>query len=151
MAWNYLSIPKLQRLHLWSLGKDKWFHPTHYIGCNYLSMLGFKLNHVRKRGPWPSEETVLKNHGFLTFILSLFMGWIHEAKLTKTIAPRRPLAILVENMWCSKFSSNISLKQLAIISINIVYAIFLSFVSIKTSFITCVLVNMKKQKGLNTS
>ena len=31
---------------------DKWFHPTLYNGCNYLSMLGLKLNHVSKRGPW---------------------------------------------------------------------------------------------------
>ena len=52
MGWNYLSIPKLQRLHRWSLGMDKWFHSTLYNGCNYLSMLGLKLNHVSKRGPW---------------------------------------------------------------------------------------------------
>ena len=51
MGWNYLSIPKLQRLHRWSLEMDKQFHPTHYNGCNYLSMLGLKLNHVSKRGP----------------------------------------------------------------------------------------------------
>ena len=50
MRWNYLSIPKLQRLHRWSLGMDKQFHPIHYNGCNYLSMLGLKLNHVSKRG-----------------------------------------------------------------------------------------------------
>ena len=29
---------------------DKWFHPTLYWGCNYLSILGFKLIHVSKRG-----------------------------------------------------------------------------------------------------
>ena len=50
MGWNYLSIPKLQRLHRWSLGMDKQFHPIHYNVCNYLSMLGLKLNHVSKRG-----------------------------------------------------------------------------------------------------
>ena len=50
MGWNYLSIPKLQRLHRWSLGMDKYFHPMHHNGCNYLSMLGLKLNHVSKRG-----------------------------------------------------------------------------------------------------
>ena len=42
MGWNYLSIAKLQRLHRWSLGMDKWFHPTLYNECNYLSMLGLK-------------------------------------------------------------------------------------------------------------
>ena len=30
---------------------DKLFHPILYNGCNYLSMLGLKLNHVKKRGP----------------------------------------------------------------------------------------------------
>ena len=49
MGWNYLSIPKLQRLHRWSLGMDKSFHPTHYQACNYLSMLGLKINRVSKR------------------------------------------------------------------------------------------------------
>ena len=60
MGWNYLSIPKLQRLHRWSLGMDKLFHPTHYNGCNYLSMLGLKLIHVSKRGYWC--------HLYLTYI-----------------------------------------------------------------------------------
>ena len=50
MGWNNLSIPKLQRLHRWSLGMDKLFHPTSYNGCNHLSMLGLKLNHVSKMG-----------------------------------------------------------------------------------------------------
>ena len=49
MGWNYLSIHKLQRLHRWSLGMDKQFHPILYNGCDYLSML--KLNHVGERGP----------------------------------------------------------------------------------------------------
>ena len=51
VEWNYLYIPKLQWLHRWSLGMDKWFHPTLYNGRNYLSMLGLKLKHVSKRGP----------------------------------------------------------------------------------------------------
>ena len=51
-GWNYSSIPKLQWLHNWSFGMDKQFYPTYYNGCNYLSMLGLKLNHVSKRGPW---------------------------------------------------------------------------------------------------
>ena len=46
-----LSIPKLKQCNCWILGMDKWFHPTLYNGCNYLSMLGLKLNHVSKRGP----------------------------------------------------------------------------------------------------
>ena len=51
MGWNHLSTPKLQRCNRGSLGMDKLFHPIHYNGCNYLSMLGLKLNHVSKRGP----------------------------------------------------------------------------------------------------
>ena len=35
---NYLSISKLHRLYRWSLGMDKWFLPTLYKRCNYLSM-----------------------------------------------------------------------------------------------------------------
>ena len=31
---------------------DKKFHPTYYKGCNYLSVLGLKLNHVSKSGHW---------------------------------------------------------------------------------------------------
>ena len=31
---------------------DKWFHPAHYNGCNYFSMLGLKLIHVSKSGSW---------------------------------------------------------------------------------------------------
>ena len=39
---------------------DKLFHPTLYNGCNYIYMLGLKLNHVNKRGP--------RNHPSLTVI-----------------------------------------------------------------------------------
>ena len=35
----------------WRLGMDKYFNPTLYWACDYLSMPRFKLNHVRKRGP----------------------------------------------------------------------------------------------------
>ena len=52
MGWNCLSSPKLQWLHHWSLGMDKYIHSTFYWVCDYLSMLGLKLNHVSKRGYW---------------------------------------------------------------------------------------------------
>ena len=39
----------------WSLGMDKKFHPTLDCAWDYLSMLGLKLNHVSKRGPWVSR------------------------------------------------------------------------------------------------
>ena len=50
MGWNYLAIPKLQRLYRWSLGMDKSFHLTLYWACVYLFMLGLKLAHVIKSG-----------------------------------------------------------------------------------------------------
>ena len=28
VSWNYLSIPKLHKGNRWSLGMDKYFHPT---------------------------------------------------------------------------------------------------------------------------
>ena len=36
----------------WSFGIDKLFHPRRNRVCDYLFMLGLKLNHVSKRGPW---------------------------------------------------------------------------------------------------
>ena len=50
LVWNYLSIPKLHRLHCWSLEMYKWFHLTLYNGFNYSSTLRLKLNHASKRG-----------------------------------------------------------------------------------------------------
>ena len=50
MGWNYLSIPKLQRLHHWSLEMDKQFHVKYYNGWNYLFMLGLKSINFSKRG-----------------------------------------------------------------------------------------------------
>ena len=57
--WKYLSIPKLQRLHRWSLGMDKEFHPTFYHGCSYLSMLGLNLIHVGERGRRGRKRTYI--------------------------------------------------------------------------------------------
>ena len=52
---------KLQRFNRWSLGMDKWFHPTLYWACDYLSMLGLKLNHVSKgtTGDVPGQPSAL--------------------------------------------------------------------------------------------
>ena len=50
VGWNYLSIPKFQRLPRLSLGMDKQFHPTLYDWCDYISRQGLKLIHVSKKG-----------------------------------------------------------------------------------------------------
>ena len=47
MGWNYLSNPKLQRL---KFRNGLVISPTLYQACDYLSMLGLKLNHFSKRG-----------------------------------------------------------------------------------------------------
>ena len=49
---HYFSIPKLQGLHRWSLTVGKWFHPALNNGCNFSSMLGLKVIHVREKGNW---------------------------------------------------------------------------------------------------
>ena len=73
MGWNYLSIPKLQWLHHWSLGMDKWFHPTHFSGCDYPSMMGLKLNYVSKRG----HRTHLNGR--------FFSWWHHQMETFSTL------------------------------------------------------------------
>ena len=74
MGYHYLSIPKLQGLQHWSLGMDKLFHPTLYDGCNYLSMLGFKLIHVSKRGPRCSRLCIFIINIFTKYNTSLKIG-----------------------------------------------------------------------------
>ena len=61
-----LSIPKLQRCNRWSLGMDKQFNPTFYQACNYLYMLGLKLNHVSKKGPWDVNLYYQDRKGLIT-------------------------------------------------------------------------------------
>ena len=45
--WNEITytFPNFNRL-----GIDKYFRPTLYWACDYLSMSGSKLNHVGKKG-----------------------------------------------------------------------------------------------------
>ena len=45
--WDEITYPFL---NFNGLGMDKQFHPILYNGCDYISMLGLKLNHVSKRG-----------------------------------------------------------------------------------------------------
>ena len=44
-------IPKIQRLHHWSLGIDKLFHLILFLAYGYLSSAGCKLIYVSKSGP----------------------------------------------------------------------------------------------------
>ena len=60
VGWNYLSFPKLQRLHHWSLGMDKYFHPTIYNECNYLLIHAeIKVKPCFEQHiPWPSTDSL---------------------------------------------------------------------------------------------
>ena len=95
MGWNYLSIPKLQRCNRWSLGMDKYIHPTFYNGCNYLSMLGLKLNHVSKRGHrniiYALTKDILTNkmhwNWFFLVMLNLLSLWFHNCQKSNISLP----------------------------------------------------------------
>ena len=67
MWWNYSSILEPPRYNRGKLGMDRYFHPTRYNECNYLSMLGLKLNPVSKMG----SSCCLTTNGGL-FILQTF-------------------------------------------------------------------------------
>ena len=80
MAWNYLCIPKLQRLHPWSLGLYKRFHTKLYIGCGCLSMLGSKLIRVGKRGSLSLGFVIMNINGQSTIARKLHhIGILAEA------------------------------------------------------------------------
>ena len=79
------SVAKLFLVSVWcvfcgdfgeSLGMDKWFHPTRYNGCNYLSMLGVTLIHVSKRGHMELCERRCKHRNRRTVMFTkLVAGW----------------------------------------------------------------------------
>ena len=64
-----------QWLHHWSLGMDKSFHPTLYNGCNYLSMMTLKLNHVSKK-----EPMCLCDQGSIPHLLHFYQVTKHSSK-----------------------------------------------------------------------
>ena len=114
MGWNYLSIPRLQRCIRWSLGIDKYFHPTLYWACDYLSMVGLKLNHAETglQGPVESCHYVIegiktawsqRNHGSCLSVKTVCPGM----KITitnKRRSPRRSafmkvIRMLLNTIW----------------------------------------------------
>ena len=96
MGWNNLSIPQLQRLHRWHFGMNNWFHLQLYNWCNYISMLGWKLIHVSKRGH--------RNHYFQVGILFDFLasGCNHGLMQVHRRADEDGLSIF--HMWDPYFS-----------------------------------------------
>ena len=86
-SWGWwFETPSHSRLHRWS-------HPTDYNGCNYLSMLGLKLNHVSKSGSrnhiyswtfkayWIRTYNIKRNKSGYTHLL---MGDFWNEKLLKS-------------------------------------------------------------------
>ena len=49
--WDEIIYP-LPNVNGCTIGMDKLFHLTLHNGCNYLSMLGLKWNHISKKWPW---------------------------------------------------------------------------------------------------
>ena len=91
----------------------KWFHPTLYCTCDYLSMLEFKYISISKRGPWSSMWTVLGSR--VTNYNSLLTHWgrvtyICVSKLTiigsdNGLSPDRRQAIIWTNAGISLFGT----------------------------------------------
>ena len=60
MGWNYLSIPKIQQLHRWSVGMGKWFHSILYNRYHYLSMLVKGATEIRIA--FPCHHVIMREH-----------------------------------------------------------------------------------------
>ena len=85
MGWKCIYIPKLQRCN--RLGMDKWFNPTLYWACDYLSMLEIELIQVSKRRHWQQNinltqfyDVIWRRHGLVDgmSIVDRAMAWYHQ-------------------------------------------------------------------------
>ena len=91
MGWKYLTIPKHQRLHRWSLGMGEVFHLTLYWACDYLFRLGLKLIHVNTRVP-------RRLNTFKQISSVLLNGWILYGNILITSIERDHLISLGINV-----------------------------------------------------
>ena len=102
MGWNYLSSPKLQRLHRWSLGIDKLFQPPILWACDYLSMLGLKLNRVCKMGYWGpllGDKKYLVQFTAWCFRANQAISWINVDKIISPIGVTGANGITLMKKW----------------------------------------------------
>ena len=81
---------KLQRYNRWSLRMDKQFHPTQYIWCNYLSMMGLTSIHDSKRALWCLYiyhlASVFQHAWFELFFFQVFnIPWSFTNNIKSTI------------------------------------------------------------------
>ena len=75
---------------------DKLFHPTLYLICDYVSMLGLKLNVDSKNGPQLFSECQVYKFGTFTFLI-----WIYPKLSVQELASE--LIGIVKQ--CVKFST----------------------------------------------
>ena len=129
MGWNYLSIPNFSRctVEVWQV-----WQPTLYLVCNNLSMLGFKLIHVSKWGPWSlsscgvcvsashahwCENTLLPTTGILDaflciiiiqmqFIIFITTSYLIFGKQRGTNGYGFNWQTSTPNQWCCVFGDN---------------------------------------------
>ena len=101
IEWNYLCIPKHQRLHRCSFGIDKLFHSSYYNGCNNVSMLIGSNNTL-----WPDGRIRLFAHHNTPYH--------HYADLSESIELLKcfPGTLCLE--WVSKIKSVLSVILQAI-------------------------------------
>ena len=85
-------------------------HPTLNWACNYLSMLGLKLNHVNKRGRWPGA-TIKRNcqdrstgnifdFGILQEIMKMSLHIFHTMALAIILTGQRETYIYIYIYLC---------------------------------------------------
>ena len=75
------------------MAMDKLFYPTFYNGCNYLSMLGLKLNHVSKRGPQLNQKVTYVSVNWIT------IGCVNSLLLIGCQANPWPKSWLIKWTW----------------------------------------------------
>ena len=118
-VWDEITYP-FPNFNRWSLGMDKWIHPTLDNGCNYLSMLGLKLNHARKRSP----QKQITAHLTWYFGVYLGIGWYINAVFWGRISQFQCI-VTVEAPWfvthipTSAFKTLIRLHKFRITSARI--------------------------------
>ena len=116
MVWNYLFIPK--QLHRWCLCMDKYFHTTVNQACDYLSMPGFKLNHVSicfiSIPQIYNKKAWITRHIFVIFMKHCLIFWATMYLLSLgdliKIFPKRLLLQIYKSNIQSKLDSGLSIS-----------------------------------------
>ena len=120
MGWNYLSNPKLRRHSRWSLGMERYFNPTLYWVCDYLSILGFKLIHVSKSGPSPHPHNRVELNRIECLILNeqwscwwaIWSSWDSKAGSCDYMFG------ILENYHCCRFHGSGVVQVFEVVGLN---------------------------------